>query len=537
MRRFSPQRLLVFKSINWLSLAGCLLLTLVAGCFTEVPYIEEGGKGDDAEIDGGELDGSELDDREDNDLIGDQNEAFDQGSSNEFTDAPLADSQPLDEPSGQVLDETNSSEKPKSLLPWQTVSDSDETPDLFSKNKSVTPESIEPEVEEAVTPNETEEPEDEFGSFLAEQYEGLLDTQPVKEEPAKKLAVESKPAAPTMPEQRYGYQPSPQAGTLKIPDLKRPPSNRQKAEDLTASLPDEETGDFLFDPIEAEPTEIATTEVKPVANAPAPVESLPVDQPKAEPIAAAPEKTLMPWEQPTANTPDVAALPTEPVVKDRYQDDLIETNPLETFDEPMEPFEPTNAPLATLTPKAPTIVETESTRLASLDPLPAVPVLRYNTRHMAWLLGGKLGLARLAELEGATPIEISQWDLEVKRLAKQLKVPIPQVENNSDSVGQRVKALLDAAAEASDSVASEHGSDHAALLEISLKTNALLVMCKKYPELAAPTAKAVESAAERAELPGFLWRSMTKALLADSTPDEIFDAVTQMHDSVESYLR
>lgn len=489
---------------------------LVTGCWTEVPYEEEAVGSSD------------------NDVT--KEEMTDAGG----FDTPIAastetsDTQTEQIQNNTAQKETGEKKESQSLLPWETADSSDETPNLFSKSKPVTPEAIQPKELEAAEgetretdSNAEESSEDDFGDFLAEEYQGLLEKQNTEASQPNKPADQPNAVASNLTPPRYGYESTPQIGALKIPELKKPSNKRKVTEEKSEPIPDKQEEDFLFDPVEPEPFEEEPKALITKRSEPTPA------KPSTEaPLATADssDEPLMPWELP--------AKPAETIVKDRYQEDSVTIAPDEEIEEAVELPVPDKLPIATLTPKQPTPSRgKEATRLASLDPLPAVPVLRFNTRHMAWLLGGKLGLSRLAELEGATSSEVSQWTSESQRLAKQLEVPLPQQANRSDSVGQRVKALLDAAAEASDSMAIEHGSDHAALLEISLKTNALLVMCKKYPELAAPTARAVEKAAERAELPGFLWREMTKTLLKESTPDKIFDAVTQMHDNVESYLR
>ncbi len=230
----------------------------------------------------------------------------------------------------------------------------------------------------------------------------------------------------------------------------------------------------------------------------------------------------LPWEieNPTAN----------PIAS------TVESEPEVTATEPLIKEEPPEE-ITSLEPKQPTFAEQAPPKLASLDPLPSVPVLSYNTQHLAWLLGGKLGLAHLAASEGATEDEIAIWIKETEVLSNKLEIPLPQLASDSQEVAVQVTTLLEAAARTGEDLRVKHGVNHAALLEISLKTNALLVLSEKHPELAPAIAKAVEDAAERAELPSFLWRKMHTALIDGATPDEIFEAVSEMHDNVESYLR
>jgi len=57
------------------------------------------------------------------------------------------------------------------------------------------------------------------------------------------------------------------------------------------------------------------------------------------------------------------------------------------------------------------------------------------------------------------------------------------------------------------------------------------------PELAQLVASAVRDAADRAELAPHLWTSAVERLEAEPTPSQTLEAVTQLHQRVESHLR
>jgi hypothetical protein len=148
-----------------------------------------------------------------------------------------------------------------------------------------------------------------------------------------------------------------------------------------------------------------------------------------------------------------------------------------------------------------------------------------------------LGLAELADLDGATPTEVAEWRNEVARLAKSLKVADPSTGGAASAADERVKNMLDAASRAGAELTRAHGPDHAALLEIALKTNALLVVAKDHPDLAGSVGRAVEGAAERAMLPKFLWEDSVRVLKANPDADQTHNAVVRLHQRVESFLR
>lgn len=199
---------------------------------------------------------------------------------------------------------------------------------------------------------------------------------------------------------------------------------------------------------------------------------------------------------------------------------------------------PTPSPLPAVAPAADAPPRRRASLATARDaPLPAVPVLRFNTRHMAWLLGGKLALAELAELDGATPSEVAAWRDEVARLANSLKVAPPRPLARAEDVAGRVSAAMRAAASTGDALRAAYGPDHAALLEIALKTNALLVVARDRPDLAKPVATAVRDAADRADLPGFVWEDSVVVLEGSPTPEDTHNAVVRLHQRVESFLR
>lgn len=161
----------------------------------------------------------------------------------------------------------------------------------------------------------------------------------------------------------------------------------------------------------------------------------------------------------------------------------------------------------------------------------------FNTRHLAWLLGGKFALAELADLEGATPSEIADWNAEVERLARELKIRNPIVTPRPSDPAARVKAMMDAASRAGGELSRAYGPDHSALLEIAVKSNTLLIVAADRPDLAAPVADAVRAAADDAMLPRFLWGEAVRTLSERPNSEATSDAVERLHERVESFLR
>ncbi|TWT89003.1 hypothetical protein Mal64_24940 [Pseudobythopirellula maris] len=237
---------------------------------------------------------------------------------------------------------------------------------------------------------------------------------------------------------------------------------------------------------------------------PAPVAQTPPST--AKPAAAAPpfwDETLPPSkpDEPAIASDPVAAPRPEPTAADRYA----------LRSKPAAPVEP---------------------------PRPPIAVATDNTRQQAWLLGAKVSLARLMPYAGATPTELAEWDRDVDQLSERLGVEwtspdAPEV----DGAGAELLRLLGEGEGAGDTLLKRHGPDHAALLEISLKTNALLLLYEKHPKLAGPIARSVATAANRADLPASLWLDLLDTLDADPTEDEVFDAVYRLQQDIEEHLR
>jgi hypothetical protein len=162
-----------------------------------------------------------------------------------------------------------------------------------------------------------------------------------------------------------------------------------------------------------------------------------------------------------------------------------------------------------------------------------------NTRRTAWLLGAKWGLAGLADLDGATPAEREQWVREANDLAATLGVPAPPLGAELLDVQgpQRVLRVIDDAAAESATIAERYGDSHAALVELALKSNALVVVLRDRPDLAKPVADALATAARRAELPTSVWLAPIEDLGRSKDGDAALEAVTRLHSQVEAHLR
>lgn len=401
-------------------------------------------------------------------------------------------------------------------------------------------------------PPAAEAPDDGgFGGFLDDAYAGLLedsgpDAPAPRPTPKKKRSSLITPApSPGGSEQASGGL---GAASDVLAKLKRP-AKKKATPDPADALPEANDAmpwDFdglpAADPpsLEPEPAVIAGADPEPTDPV---IDADPArDAPLPPPLESSTTRSSagpMPWET-AASTPEPATnslpakAPTPPA--ERIVEDLPDPSPFPLTETSDASSDTDNADDLFRDYSPRTASRAATRRLPEIEPLPAVPVRSDNSRHVAWLLGGKLGLARLADAGGATRYEIADWANETERLAEKLAIDAPPASYDGP-ITDRVLRLLDACAKLGDSVAAEHGPDHAALVEIALKTNALLVLHDQRPELAGPVARAVTAAAGRAALPGYLWRDAVDRLEGADDSAEILDAVTQLHGDIEAYLR
>ncbi|MEQ8849311.1 hypothetical protein [Botrimarina sp.] len=490
-------------------------------------------------------------------------EAPEESAAIEDTSVPAA-APPTRDPAAQRTDESpdgadaaaSPAPGPTGAAPWQSA-DSDEAPpdearDLFSLAEGA---STEPEGEEASASAPSDAPaaaddDDGFGAFLDREYANLPTSNRQNGQRSNAPPADGEPGSPApsptpdaaaatdaAPRSAYGPpsdSPDPEepmaladGGTAQTPEDQPPASNAgsklpwdegplEAADQATSEskLPDWMTADAPPEPTNGDPTDLPA-DGGPEAEATAGSTPAADDASLAELPSGAPE---LPddFGEPAGGAPASDSPPAEP-----DQTDLPGAAPA-------EPRVASAGP----TPGAP---RGSSTQAA--EPLPAVPVLPFNTRHLAWLLGSKLGLIELAALDGGNPEDVAAWSADVERLAKELGVAPPAGAPSEGAAAERVAGLIQAAGKTGAELARERGVDHAALFEIAVKSNALLAIAERRPDLAAPVADAIRDAADRARLPGYVWRDAVQALAGQPTPEQATDAVMKLHRQVESYLR
>jgi hypothetical protein len=85
-------------------------------------------------------------------------------------------------------------------------------------------------------------------------------------------------------------------------------------------------------------------------------------------------------------------------------------------------------------------------------------------------------------------------------------------------------------------LATRYAADHAALVEVAVKSNLLLVLYAPGSPATDAIAGSIAQAAPRAGLPPSLWQPLLDLLTAKADPAEVRKAVQRFHADVEGHL-
>jgi hypothetical protein len=268
-----------------------------------------------------------------------------------------------------------------------------------------------------------------------------------------------------------------------------------------------------------DPTKIARRQPR------APAESEPSDSMAAAPT---PQRPSLPEE---STSPDDAAHPqaASPTPSQRTSPETA-APPHDAAEEVLiDDLEPEETPPAEIEKAAPPAASE-----------PAAPAR--TTRSAAWQLGSKLTLAALAHDRGVVPNDVAKWLAQARAAADLLgtsiaELPDPATADEIDGGSRRVHDFLFQQGQRIWRELSEkHGADHAALFEVAVKSNVLLVLYQPGATWGDLLASSIRDAAPTAELPADLWQPLLDTLARKSPAGEVRIAVRRMHANVEKYL-
>jgi hypothetical protein len=164
-----------------------------------------------------------------------------------------------------------------------------------------------------------------------------------------------------------------------------------------------------------------------------------------------------------------------------------------------------------------------------------------STRRLAWLLGSKWSLAALAQDRGAPRDEVEKWFNQSRALAQTLGLSLPNLpepapsDNGSSGDDTALNYLFEKGQQVGRELAARYGPDHAALLEMAVKSNILLVLYEPGSDTDAITS-AIEGAGGRAGLPAGLFEPLLTALAEQTPRVDVSQAVFRLHEAVDRYL-
>jgi hypothetical protein len=237
-----------------------------------------------------------------------------------------------------------------------------------------------------------------------------------------------------------------------------------------------------------------------------------------------------------------AEVPPKPLNHDADQDRYAISRP------PVEPTQLTNptpaeaapAPKAAEKPQPPER-HTDATPIsATVEVKPKRPVL--NARRVAWILGDRLSFAALAHDRGLAPESIPKWFGDAQTAAKLLgtsveALPEPASTGDASPASQQViNYMIAQGRRIGGDVAQKHGRETAALFEVALKSNILLLLYSPNSPATNSIAAAISRAAPQGGLPRELWNPLLETLNKGASLAEVQTAVRKMHADVNQFL-
>jgi hypothetical protein len=185
----------------------------------------------------------------------------------------------------------------------------------------------------------------------------------------------------------------------------------------------------------------------------------------------------------------------------------------------------------------------DSSPEASTDPPAATDVQQPpNTRRAAWELGSKLSIVALATDRGITE-NVPAWAKQATAAAKVLGVQLarlpdrPAASDADDLASKQVLNYLFVQGQAiGATLAKNHGPDHAALLEVAVKSNLLILLYQPGSSTTETISTAIAQAAPRAKLPSELWQPLVDSLKKGAPLADVRAAVRQFHADVDQFL-
>jgi hypothetical protein len=267
------------------------------------------------------------------------------------------------------------------------------------------------------------------------------------------------------------------------------------------------------------------------------------DASSATPVASIPEPTTG---SEAASTPEPPPTPTTAPISNAAPASLP-TSDDDRYAMPAKATEPssfTPPPQAESTRKNTAPPTTRHTDIApvsaTIEVKPQLTVPQ--SRRAAWHLGSRLSRAALAHDQGMAANNVPVWLDEARSAAKLLEtsladLPQPAAANDRAPVSpQAIDYLIAQGQTIGRDLSQRHGQEHAALVEIALKSNLLLLLYSPGSNDSNSIAAAISRAAPLAKLPIEIWKPVVDHITKRSSLNDVRTAVKQMHADVDRYL-
>ena len=176
------------------------------------------------------------------------------------------------------------------------------------------------------------------------------------------------------------------------------------------------------------------------------------------------------------------------------------------------------------------------------QPAPSADDPAHSSRRIAWLLGSKLSLAALTNDRGDTPDETTKLFGQSRTLAEMLNTtvadlpPIAPPNSPRPNFDRSLDYLFAQGQQIGRYLASKYGNDHAALLELAVKSNILLALYRPHARSVEALSTAIEQAGGRSGLPTKLWQPLMDAITGNVPVEELRQVVYRMHSDTDRYL-
>ncbi len=160
-------------------------------------------------------------------------------------------------------------------------------------------------------------------------------------------------------------------------------------------------------------------------------------------------------------------------------------------------------------------------------------------RAVAWELGNKLSMAAI--LYDLKSVQSSDSLSKAKILAQEVGATVPAFpaktgDKSKDTAAIMAYLLNDVNKNIGGSVKSKYGQEKAALFEMSLKSNVLLLIYAPGDSMGKTVAKVIRTNAKTANLPENLWMPAVGKIESGASFDEVKNAILEMQTNVGQSL-